>query len=312
MLRLGLCCTFHEVPIRLRHTTAAYVLRQPPEARRPFLEAIVAHNAEALARAVEWCAGNGILAYRISNTIVPLATHPEVLFRLADLAPPLLDALRRAGELARRLGVRLSFHPDQFVVLSSATPAVLRSGLGELEHTAELAELLGVEQMTVHGGGATGGKPAAAERLLRGIDQLSERARRYLAIENDDRTWTVADLLQVVRATGVPLVYDVHHHRCNPDGLSELEATEIAVASWGAREPWAHLSTPLDGWQSPKPQRHADRIDPADVPEIWRGRRLTVDIEAKHKEAAVLALRQELIARGWPVLDPESPAPASS
>lgn len=302
MLRLGLCCTFHEVPIKIRHTTAAYVLRQPPAARMPFIEGIVAHNAEALARAVEWCAENGILAYRISNTIVPLVTHPDVKFRLLDLAPPLLDALRRAGELARRLGVRLSFHPDQFVVLSSATPAVLRSGLGELEHLAILAELLGVEQMTVHGGGATGGKPAAAERLLQGIGELSERARRYLVLENDDRTWTVADLLPVVRATGVPLAYDVHHHRCNPDGLSELEATEAAAASWGGREPWAHLSSPLEGWSGTKPQRHADRIDPADVPGIWRGRRLTVDVEAKHKEAAVLALRQDLIARGWPVL----------
>ncbi len=158
--------------------------------------------------------------------------------------------------------------------------------------------------MTIHGGGATGGKPLATERLLRGVDRLSERARRYLVLENDDRTWSVADLLPVVRETGLPLVYDVHHHRCNPDGIPEGEATEIAASTWGEREPWYHLSSPMEGWSGPKPLRHADFIDLGDVPDVWRGRTMTVDVEAKHKEHAVLALREALRARDWPIYAP--------
>jgi UV DNA damage endonuclease len=300
-LRLGLCCTFHDVPIKFRHTTAAYVLRQPEARRRPFVAELVAHNADALSQAVRWCAEHRIHAFRVQNDIVPLVTHPELGFRLDDLDPALLDALCRAGAEARSADVRLSFHPDQFVVLGSARDEVVRSSLAELEHLGHLGALLGAVQMTVHGGGAAGGKDAAAERLLRGIDRLSERARGLLVLENDDRVWTVEDLLPVVRASGLPLVYDVHHHRCNADRLTVEEATRAAVATWGEREPWMHVSSPAEGWSGPKPLRHADFIDPADVPEAWRGLSLTVDVEAKRKEQAVLALRDALAGSGWPV-----------
>ena len=88
----------------------------------------------------------------------------------------------------------------------------------------------------------------------------------------------------------MPLVYDVHHHRCNPDALSNDEALEAAAATWGRREPWVHISSPLDGWRAPNPRMHADYIAPRDVPASWRARRMTVDVEAKAKERAVLRL----------------------
>lgn len=309
MLRLGLCCTFLDAPIRFRRTTASYVLRQPVGARMPFLEGIVAHNGRALRQAVDWCADHGIRAFRITNHVVPLATHPELGYRVEDLDPDLLSALAAADAHARSRDVRLSFHPDPYVVLNSHREDVVRSGVAELEHLTRLADLLGATQLTVHGGGATGGKPKALDRLRRGLDRLSEPARRHLALENDDSTWTVADLLPVARDAGVRLVYDIHHHRCNPDGLGEAEATALAAATWGEDEPWCHISSPLHGWDGPTPLRHADFIALTDVPEAWRGRRLTLDVEAKAKERAVLALRSALLARGWPLVG-GSPAPA--
>ena len=63
----------------------------------------------------------------------------------------------------------------------------------------------------------------------------------------------------------MPLTYDVHHHRCNPDGLSVAEATELAAATWD-REPLFHVSSPRDGWAAANPRPHADRIDAADFP----------------------------------------------
>lgn len=93
---------------------------------------------------------------------------------------------------------------------------------------------------------------------------------------------------------GLPLVYDVHHHRCLPDRLDEEEATEAAASTWGGREPWVHLSSPRGGWGSANPRLHADCIDPEDLPTAWRGRRMTVDVEAKAKERAVLALAAHL------------------
>lgn len=295
-MRLGLCCTFRDEPIRFRTTTATYLARLPPPRRTEHLRELVAHNAASLEAAVRWCAVHGVGAFRITSSLLPVATHPEVGYRLDALNPggQLEGALRAAGALARRLDVRLSFHPDQFVVPGSAREEVARQSLRELDHLGRLAELVGAEQLTLHGGGAQGGKAEALERLVRAIGAVRPAARSRLVLENDDKIYTVRDLLPVCEAEGIPLVYDVHHHRCLPDGLSVEEATEAAAATWGEREPWAHVSSPRGGWKAPNPRLHADRIDPADVPSLWLGRRLTVDVEAKDKEHAVLALGRAL------------------
>jgi UV DNA damage endonuclease len=89
-------------------------------------------------------------------------------------------------------------------------------------------------------------------------------------------------------------VYDIHHHRCRPDGLSVEEATELAANTWSGREQWCHISSPKDGWSAANPRAHADYIDPTDFPDAWRSRPLTIDVEAKAKERAVLALKEAL------------------
>ncbi|HUF36084.1 MAG TPA: TIM barrel protein, partial [Gemmatimonadales bacterium] len=199
-------------------------------------------------------------------------------------------SFRRAGEAARDADVRLSFHPDQFVVLNSEREAVVASSVGELEYQAAVAELVGADVIVFHGGGTAGGKEAALARLERGIERLSPRARERAALENDDRHYAPTDLLPLCRRLAVPLVYDIHHHRCRPDGLSVDEATGLAAGTWGDREPYNHISSPRDGWRAANPRPHADFIDPADWPEAWQGRRMTVDVEAKAKERAVVAL----------------------
>jgi UV DNA damage endonuclease len=87
-------------------------------------------------------------------------------------------------------------------------------------------------------------------------------------------------------------VLDAHHQHVITGDLSIEEATDWALATWGDREPYFHVSSPRDGWSSGDPRPHADYLDPADVPEYWRSiPKLTVDVEAKAKERAVLAIR---------------------
>ncbi len=117
--------------------------------------------------------------------------------------------------------------------------------------------------------------------------------RSRLTLENDDKLYTPADLLPVCRDTGVPLVYDVHHHRCLPDALTLEQATAAARATWD-REPLFHISSPLAGWRGPRPERHHDFINPKDFPAVWHGWPFTVEVEAKAKELAVARLRRWL------------------
>ncbi len=292
-LRFGLCCQFLDAPIRFRTATHRYVSTLTRAGRRTYLASIAADNAAALLAAIERCAELGIGAFRINSQMLPLGTHPVsgyVLEKL-DRDGSIRAAFDRARELARARDVRLSFHPDQFVVLNSEREDVVRSSAEELEFQATMAEMVGADTVVFHGGSVAGGAAAAVERLERGLALLSDRARRVIALENDDHRFTPTDLLPLCRRAGVPLVYDAHHHRCHGDGLTVVEATELAAATWDAgREPYAHISSPRDGWGASNPRPHADYIDPRDFPVTWLDRRMTVDVEAKAKERAVIAL----------------------
>jgi UV DNA damage endonuclease len=211
-----------------------------------------------------------------------------------------VDAFQSCGALAGRLGLRLSFHPDQFVVLNSLREEVVAASIAEIEHQVAVAQWIGADVINIHGGGAYGSPAEALGRFARNLQRLSEEARRRLTVENDDKLFTPADLLPMCRKEGVPLVYDVHHHRCRRDALSVEEATQLAAETWN-REPMCHLSSPKEGWAGPACQRHHDYVDPADFPDSWLERAMTVEVEAKAKELAVEELRQALAARLGPV-----------
>ncbi len=295
MLRFGLCCGFIEQPIKFRTTTATALSRLNREEALTKLALLGAANVSALAAALRYCAAHRVGCFRVNSQVLPLRTHPQQGYSVRDLpnGEEIIQGFAQCGGFARRNNLRISFHPDQFVVLNSPRSEVVTSSIAELEYQAEVAEWIGADVINIHGGGAFGDKRAALSRFALGLERLSARARSKLTVENDDRIFTPADLLPVCRAQAVPLVYDVHHHRCNPDGLNERTVTEKALETWN-REPLFHVSSPLEGWHGPRPQRHHQHIDPRDFPPLWRDLVLTVEIEAKAKELAVARLQAAL------------------
>lgn len=299
-MRLGLCCIFSEEPIKFRRTTAAYLERQSPSDRRQRLADVAGANVAALKAALVYCRDNGIGAFRINSQILPLKTHPGVGYDITDLPnhEKIVADFEACGRFSRRHDIRTSFHPDQFIVLSSPRPDVVQRSIADLAYQAEVAEWVNADVINIHAGGAYGDKAAALSRLEAVVDRLPPAIRSRLTLENDDRTYMPRDLLPLCERTGIPLVYDVHHHRCRPDGLRVADVTARALATWD-REPLFHLSSPLEGWDGPKPARHHDYIDPGDVPAEWLDLDLTVDVEAKAKELAVKALRVYLDGGHW-------------
>ena len=300
-IRFGLCCMFQQQPIRFRNTTVKSVSRMPRNLAVARLSELCLANADALLASLNFCAEHGIGCFRINSQILPLKTHAECGYDVRDLpvGDEIVQRFQACGEFARLKSLRMCFHPDQFVVLNSPRPDVVDRSIAELEYQSEVAEWVGADVVNIHGGGAYGDKAAALNRFAKSLSRLSDRARSRLTVENDDVTYTPAELLPLCCAEGIPLVYDVHHHRCHPDELTEDVATEQALSTWN-REPLFHLSSPLDGWKGPKPNRHHDFINIVDFPDCWRGLSLTVEVEAKAKEVAVLKLMKQL-SQKWVV-----------
>jgi UV DNA damage endonuclease len=252
-------------------------------------------NAESLMQALVYCHENHIGSFRINSQILPLKTHPEMGYEIDELpgAQKIIASFKACGTFSLKHDIRTTFHPDQFIVLSSKRSDVIRRSISDLEYQAQVAEWVNADVINIHAGGTYGDKRSALSRLVETIKTLSVPVRQRLTLENDDKNYSPSDLLPVCRDLGIPMVYDVHHHRCFPDELSIDKATAQSLKTWD-REPLFHLSSPKDGWDASNPRKHHDFIDVNDLPKEWLSLNATVEVEAKAKELAVKKLLNDL------------------
>jgi UV DNA damage endonuclease len=297
-IRWGLCCQFRDTPIKYRSTTVTYIerLKANKQDYLNFLDKIILDNLNALSDSINYCSEHNIGSFRIMSQFLPIYCHIQHGYQLEKMpsAIEIFKQFSKCKKLAKEKKIRLSYHPDQFVVLNSTDQHVVQQSLRELEYHGEMAQLLGADVINIHVGGVYRDKPTALKRFAQNFEQLSQNVKERLTIENDDKSYTPEDLLPLCHKLNIPLVYDVHHHRCLPDQLTIECASDLAYSTWN-REPLFHLSSPLEGWQGNKPQRHHDFINLKDFPLYWlKFPMLTVEIEAKAKEVAILKLMQEL------------------
>jgi UV DNA damage endonuclease len=277
-------------------------------------------SLERLRAVLEYCAAQDIRMYRMATALAPYASHPDLQsFRRQprECGAELADI----GRLSRELDIRLSSHPGQYTVLNSEDERTRRLAVEELEVQAELMDAmeLGPEAVVVlHVGGAVGGVDAALDRFEEGFELLSSGARARLAVENDDRSFGLGDVLRLSERIGGPIVWDALHHRCHdPDAIPDREALALALATWPSGVvPKVHYASPKTAVEErrkrvgrrverslvlPELRAHADLIDPISfehfIGETGRGMDFDVMIEAKAKDLALLRLREQLADR---------------
>lgn len=140
-------------------------------------------------------------------------------------------------------------------------------------------------KINIHVGGVYGDKQSAMERWVENFHFLDENTKKRLTIENDDKqsAYTVRDLLYIHEHTGIPIVFDYHHHTCHPDGMSHQEALSMAMSTWPKDiTPIVHISEPRDEKNF---RAHHDYV----VNEVnTYGYDIDIMMEAKAKELAVL------------------------
>ena len=159
-MRFGLCCQFKDEEIAFRTTTARALSAMPRGEQLKKLSGLCYDNSQSLVKAVQTVHRLGIGAFRIMSPLFPRITHPEVGYSLDDLpdGETISNLLGVVRSFAQLHDIRLSFHPDQFVVLSSPHPRVVANSIRELEYQAWLAEAVGAGVINLHAGGVYGDK----------------------------------------------------------------------------------------------------------------------------------------------------------
>lgn len=267
---------------------------------------------------LKYLAKHKITMYRMSSDLAPYATHPDMP-QFHGMVKDSARLLRSFGEDARKQGLRMSFHPSQFIVINSPDADLVRKSVWDLSSQAEMLDLMeqGPEAVVViHIGGAYGNREEGCRRWVQTWRTLPEHVRRRLVLENDDTRYSAADVLRIHGDTGVRLIFDYQHFWCfNPEALEMLPTLRKMLGTWpsGVR-PKVHFSSPRtelreverkgkDGkketkYVAPIWTGHADFANPFEFIAFMRQAQdleFDVMLESKSKDLSLIRLRADLL-----------------
>ena len=283
------------------HTTTVAMLERLLDQRDRWgrLESLSRLNLRNTLRILRQNAMDGIMVYRLTSKLVPLATHPlaEGWNYWLDLQPELSEI----GSFTHDRGLRLSAHPDHFTLLNSPRPEVTEASIRDLIYHDRLFTAMGLPEarLIMHVGGGYRDPKAAMARFLVNFPLVPPGIARRLALENDDRSFNAAEVLDLCEKTGCPMVLDVHHDMILPSQNPLPALLPRIMSTWGQERPKFHFSSPRS---DKDPRSHADYIEAGRFLTFVRmvagfTRACDVMLEAKAKDLALLRLMDELRGR---------------
>jgi UV DNA damage endonuclease len=267
------------------------------------LVATAGANIECLKSILDYNIAHGMLFFRISSDIIPFASHPVMD---TDWQDQFRKDLKEAGEIVRTSGMRISMHPDQFIVLNSPREEVVSRSIAELEYHADLLDLMHLDasaKIQLHAGGRYGDPESAKNRFVSVYrERLTEKVKKRLVIENDDRNYPVQDCLDISEKTGVPVLFDYFHHRLLSHAEDFPGLLEKTFATWHGSHgiPMVDYSSQEQGMRRGTHARTLDRQDFIDFVKKSGNYDFDIMLEIKDKEKS--AERALGILRGDPRL----------
>jgi len=260
--QIGFCCKWLNDPsecggmkvnakdreLNGRSTTMRWLREHADEAEQRQWD-IMNHNAAAAVRLIERVATlpDGRRMVRLGSEMLQGYTEASWIdwWQRQEIQDHCAKIFAPVGETARRLGVRISFHPGQFCVLASEADEIVERSILEFEYHADLARWMGYGKtwhdhgfkINVHLSGKGG-----VTKFLKTLGRLSPEARNLITIENDEMTNGIESTLLV--AEHVALVLDVHHHWINSGEYitPEDSRAQRVIESWRGVRPALHYS----------------------------------------------------------------------
>ncbi|MDR4510933.1 MAG: UV DNA damage repair endonuclease UvsE [Nitrososphaeraceae archaeon] len=192
----------------------------------------IKYNLNTLLEILNYNIDHNLMFFRISSDIVPFASHPLCTFNWQDL---FRTDFKKIGEFILKNNLRISMHPDQFVIINAKDKNIVERSIGELEYHREILDLMNLDnsaKIQIHIGGVYGEKELSKKRFISNFDLLSDRLKKRLVIENDDHLYHLNDCLEIHDELGIPVLFDTFHHECFGDDLDLIEAIKKVDHTW--------------------------------------------------------------------------------
>lgn len=284
-------------------TYKSLMKRLNDEVRLYHLKKLTKTNLENTMRILIHAKAFGIEVYRLTSKLIPLATHTDVLDW--NYIEGFKDTFIKIGNFIKENNIRISAHPDHFTILNSPRKDVIEASFRDLEYHKNIFDAMGLgteAKLVIHVGGVYSDKKQAIIRFKNHFNQLSPSISKRIILENDDKCYTVSDVLDLSKALDIPTVLDVHHYTCNKNSDEKLSVLLPQIfETWHGQilPPKIHFSSPKSEKQF---RHHADNINTDDfINFLDMARILKKDIdvmlEAKNKDIALFNLVDDLKKR---------------
>ena len=304
-MSLGLCCQFIE-PVHKR--TGNVVYKNIIEEKTLQLGAFKAgkyplsrirstyhHNVDQHIKLIPKLIKLNIHSFRLSSSLFPLWDQNSQMIKDDDI---LVSKLGKLGKLFADNSIRVTTHPGQFTVISSDNPNVVKNSITELEYHAWVFDAMDLPLSSYAAINIHGGKANRSNAIVSVYKSLPDNIRLRLTLENDEKCYSVHQLLDVHDRCGVPVVFDSHHFTFNTSNMSFAQAFDDTRSTWGKIKPLQHISNTEPGFENAAfnhKRAHSQYIHriPDMQLEAMQADTIDVDVEAKHKNLALLDMRSK-------------------
>ena len=196
----------------------------------------VRQNLNCLQKILEFNVKNNILFFRIGSGLIPFASHEINCFNWIKYFRKEFQII---GSYIKKNDIRISMHPDQFVVLNSNNLKIAEKSIKEIDYHCRLLDAMDLNQdakVQIHIGGVYGDKKESIKRFIKNYRGLKKEIKKRLVVENDHVSYSLKDCLLVNEKTKISVVFDVFHHQCLNNGETITEAVKKAEKTWNKKD----------------------------------------------------------------------------
>ena len=136
-MKIGYPCINNSIP---RNVPSTFSLVSYSESK---MIQTIKDNLIHLNQILKYNVKNDLLFFRISLDLIPFASHPICKFAWYKFFQ---SELHHLGDYIKKYNIRISMHPDQFVILNSPSEKIVQNSVNELKYHCTLLDVMHLDE----------------------------------------------------------------------------------------------------------------------------------------------------------------------